>query len=92
MFQTIQEGLSVYKKAVKDYLLKSQEVERRERKSHRSQRTNYHGFIDWPQEDKDWWGDTRQQLEGMATALGLSLEEGIDIWRTAREEIGKTKN
>ncbi len=87
MFKEIAEGIALYKKAVKDYLVKCSEIEEREKSSRQKDTRDYCGEIDWPPNDLTWKRKTSAELSGMVKALGLSTEEWKEIWQEIYKEI-----
>ncbi len=87
MFETIEEGLAVYREKIKDFLIKSRKIDKRERKSRQNQSCDYRGCIDWPPDDYNWEKKTQAELAAMSDVLGLSTVEVVKIWQEIEEEL-----
>jgi len=79
MFTDIKEGLQVYKDELRGYLKKCREIAEIVKRSRQRRGEVYSGFIDWPTKEYEWVKRTRNKLEGMEIALGLSKEEQESI-------------
>ena len=49
---------------------------------------DYQGSIDWTSECREWAKQSRSQLDGMANALGLSLDERKTIDEDVKAKRG----
>jgi hypothetical protein len=77
MFAEIKEGLRVYKEALEDYLRRCEEIGNREKESRLAD--DYRGSVDWTREAREWKDAAGNRLDGMAAALGLSVDERTSI-------------
>ena len=87
MFKSIEEGLAVYRKKIKDFLVKRAEIDNREKKSRQEHGIDYRGSVDWPSGDYNWEKKTRAELIAMSDVLGLSTVEIAGIWQEIENEL-----
>lgn len=87
MLKTTEEGLEVYKQAVKGFLEKCRLIDTRERADRNAREVDYMGSLDWPKADWEWKQATEQQMLGMETALGLSVEEVAKIVKSVKDDL-----
>lgn len=87
MFTSIEEGLQLYKNAIRQYLIRKREIDNREGQTRQTEGLDYRGRLDWPREDFEWAKAEQTRIDGMQTALGISIEEHDKITDEIRNSL-----
>lgn len=83
MFDSIAQGLNLYKSEIMAFLQKQRLLhkEYREAFDARGGPGYYQGILDWSEDDYKWIIAAEQMLNGMEKALGLTESENDETWR-----------
>ena len=87
MFESIQEGLDVFKKELRENLEKTNKFADIEKKDRKEQGLDYRGISDWPKGEYEAYLERVHQLDGMKRALGLSEFEFDRIWKETEKKL-----
>ena len=88
MFKSIQEGLDVFKKELREHLEKTNEVADREKKDRKEKGLDYRGISEWTEGEYEAYFERTHQLEGMGKVLGLSKPEFAYFWKETEKKLG----
>ena len=86
MFNSIQEGLEIYKEKLRAHIQEIRRVNDRVVEDRLRKNPNY-GQSDWSEEDLKAFHERAQQLNDMTMVLGLSDEEKRTYWEEALKQI-----